>query len=434
MVLITAYISIYIIICHSVSLVTAFASPSKYYASAQYGGGKGTQKNVIGKRKVHNLLRPLTLLRLNPDDDGADEGNSPTEAIGGNLVSALARLDEKWELARDGGGKKIGDWNVLDLKEEGETSPEIVYLLEPTSGAAPSCVIFFLGGAVLGQFPHISYSTFLERVAVKMNASVLAIPYEVNLDHFSIAQRAVSRMKNAVIECEDSRGYPAELPKYAIGHSLGAKLHGIGIAATGIGEELAGVGCVSYNNFGFAETITMARSFAKEMQVGNDFAGFGTGSAMPFDALFDLAGMAVSAVGLEFTPSPLEMDTIIENKFDGDVLKKTRMFQFEDDDLDSTKRFLECFDGDTEVPAVSYLPGTHLTPVFLKLGLDDLPDEAKDIASQATGGFQNASFGNEEALDLLVEEVSSWMLGESPQDRRRSKKQITGIVDADIEA
>mmetsp|Transcript_27134 Transcript_27134/g.48974 ORF Transcript_27134/g.48974 Transcript_27134/m.48974 type:complete len:424 (-) Transcript_27134:351-1622(-) len=422
MLLIIAYV------CYSASLAAAFISPSISSTTAQHRVSKGTLFITNNRKKHRGLLRPLTL-----KDDDDDEENAPADAIGGNLVSALARLDEKWELARQAdGGKKIGDWNILDLKEDGETTPEIVYLLEPSSGAAPSCVIFFLGGAVLGQFPHISYSTFLERVATKMNASVVAVPYEVNLDHFSIAQRAVSRMKNAVIECEDSRGYPAELPKYAIGHSLGAKLHSIGIAATGIGEELSGVGFVSYNNFGFADTISMARSFAKEMDIGSNIPGFGAGS-MPFDALFDLAGMAASAVGLEFTPSPPDMDRIVQTKFDGDVLKKTRMFQFEDDDLDSTKRFIDCFEGGTGTPSVSYLPGTHLTPVFLKLGLDDLPDEAKGIASQVTGGFKNASFGNEENLELLVDEVSDWMLGKSANDRRPARKQIAGTIDAEIE-
>ncbi len=59
--------------------------------------------------------------------------------------------------------------------------------------------------------------------------------------------------------------------------------------------------------------------------------------------------------------------------------------------------------------------------MFLKLGLDDLPDEARDMAAQVSGGFENASFGNEEYLDLLVDEVSDWMLGKDPNDRRPSK-------------
>lgn len=55
------------------------------------------------------------------------------------------------------------------------------------------------------------------------------------------------------------------------------------------------------------------------------------------------------------------------------------------------------------------------------------------MANQATGGFQNASFGDEQALDVLVEEVSSWMLGNAPNDRRGVRKQIAGVLDAEIE-
>ena len=326
----------------------------------------------------------LRSISTNDDDDVPDDYAG--DAIGGDLVTALARLDEEWRLSRGGGGggggKRIGDWTVLDVASDdvasdgggggsssssssSSSSTEIVYLLEPASGASPSCVIFFLGGAVLGQFPHISYSSFLKKLASSTGASVVAVPYEVGLDHFGIASRAVKRMKNAVIECEDARGYPGGLPKYAVGHSLGAKLHSIGIAATGIGGELSGLGCVSYNNFGFAETISMARSFVGEMRLGGMGSSSSSSSSTkttPFDALFDLAGMAVSAVGLEFTPSPADMDKILTSKFDEDVLKKTRMFCFDDDDLDSTERFIDCFRrGGGAKPSVSYLPGTHLT-------------------------------------------------------------------------
>ncbi|KAL3810280.1 hypothetical protein ACHAXA_008648 [Cyclostephanos tholiformis] len=411
--------------------------------------------NDIGS--TYYRASPLRLRNNDDDDDESDYVGGA--AIGGDLATALARLDEEWRLAtnRDGGRKRIGDWTVLDVGDGGSgddefgsgessspfssssssppsSSSEIVYLLEPASGAMPSCIIFFLGGAVLGQFPHISYSAFCKKLASKLNASIVAVPYVVGLDHFDIARRAVKRMKNAVIICEDvnGRGYPSSLPKFAIGHSLGAKLHSIGIAATGIGEELSGVGFVSYNNFGFAETITMARSFVREMRVKGGMGS--SSSSTPFDALFDLAGMAVSAVGLEFTPSPNDMDKILKSKFDGDVLKKIRMFCFDDDDLDSTERFLDCFVGGGAVrPSVSYLPGTHLTPVFLKFGLDDLPNDARDMANQFTGGFQNASFGNEDMLDTLVDEVSGWMLGKGPSYNRAAPKQIAGVIDAEIE-
>lgn len=54
------------------------------------------------------------------------------------------------------------------------------------------------------------------------------------------------------------------------------------------------------------------------------------------------------------------------------------------------------------------------------------------MASQVTGGFQNASFGNEGALETLVDEISDWMLGAGPNDRRVPKKQISGVKDAEV--
>ena len=69
--------------------------------------------------------------------------------------------------------------------------------------------------------------------------------------------------------------------------------------------------------------------------------------------------------------------------------------------------------------------------MFLRLGLDDLPNEAREIASQVTGGFQNASFGNEEALEVLVKEMSAWMLGAGP--RREPTTRISGVKDAELD-
>jgi len=432
-------------------------------SSQQYGRTLFTSSSLISQyRTKPNVIAKRRHIVLN-NDKSNNVGNAM--GAGGELITALARLDEKWELGRrkGGGGSRIGEWIVLDVStdddddEEEENKnkkqsyesifdnagmntnkKEIVYLLEPSSGTNPSSIIFFLGGAILGQFPHIAYSSFLTRLSAKTNAAIIAIPYEIlNLDHFDIAKRAVKKMKRALIQCEDSRGYAGNIRKYAIGHSLGGKLHSVGIAATGMGDELEGIGLVSFNNFGFGETVRLGREFAKELNVDSSggAAGFG-GGPMPFDALIDLAEMAVSAVGLEFTPSPLDTDRIIKAKFDEKVLKKIRLFVFDDDNLDSSERFSACFVGnDAEaLPTVSYLPGSHLTPVYLRLGVDDLPNEAKDIASQVSGGFQNASFGNEEELNSLVEEVVGWMMGKGPSRTRsgRGSKKVAGLIDAEI--
>ena len=198
-------------------------------------------------------------------------------------------------------------------------------------------------------------------------------------------------MKGAVVECEDSRGYPSSLPKYAIGHSLGCKLHTIGVAATGIGEELSGMGFISFNNFGFAETITMARSFAKEMELGGGFQG---GGPAPFDALFDLAGMAIGAVGLEFTPSPDDLDRIVTSKLnDDEVSKKIRLFKFDDDDNRRPGwKFAEY-----EAKGV---------PVRLAMGPRDLENGKIEVARRDLKTKEIVNFeGCESMIQTLLEEI-----------------------------
>ncbi|EJK60853.1 hypothetical protein THAOC_18734 [Thalassiosira oceanica] len=200
--------------------------PYSYYSRSCYS--RSRVKSAPNRRS--------NLLRSQPNDE------DPTQ-IGGDLVTHLARIDKQWGLAKR---NEIGDWQVLELElelelkgNEQQDGSDIVYLLEPASGASPS-------GLRCGW-----------------GAAVVAIPYEVGLDHFSIAQKGVKLMKSALIECEDVRGYSSSIPKYNVGHSLGGKLHSIGMAATGIGEDIAGCGMISYNNFGFATNNTNGEGVCK---------------------------------------------------------------------------------------------------------------------------------------------------------------------------
>jgi hypothetical protein len=92
------------------------------------------------------------------------------------------------------------------------------------------------------------------------------------------------------------------------------------------------------------------------------------------------------------------------------------MFSFDDDTLENTEEFLQACDGPG--PTVSGLPGTHLTPVYFKLELlenaDDLPEEAREAVLEAMGGLRSVSFGNEEQLNDLVDEVCGFILGKGP--------------------
>jgi Protein of unknown function (DUF1350) len=380
-----------------------------------------------------SLHRPLTLIR----------GGNDNPINSGELVSTLARLDQEWKIQQSQRRGPKSRWTKIlldvDADDNADTSADepqsvlkqgqqdFVYLLEPTS--LPSCVIVFLGGAGLGQFPHIAYNELLLRVSDRLNAAVVAAPYTVGLDHFSIAKQAGEKLRKGLVACQDDKQYSQNLPIYCFGHSLGCKLQAIYMAATS--QEFDGIGFVSFNNFSFSQTIGMAREFADQIRKASNKNGSSNipGSAEGMlNQLFGLAETAVGAIGLDFVPSPDDMRRLLQLKYADDWKQKTRLFCFDDDTLDSTSDFVASC-GDTVT--VSGLPGSHLTPVFLQLKLDEymteLPEEAKQMASQAMDGFQGASFGNEEELNTLVDEICAFVLGKPPS-RQPGKSEIPLIA------
>mmetsp|Transcript_20906 Transcript_20906/g.60882 ORF Transcript_20906/g.60882 Transcript_20906/m.60882 type:complete len:468 (-) Transcript_20906:954-2357(-) len=415
----------------------------------------GQSGNVpILQRKIHAMALSMS--------DGGTGGSE--------LVGALARLDRKWELQRK--TNPYGDWQKLVVGElppkepssspsledlfappqrDGKPREQFVYLLEPEPPATPSCVLLFLGGAGLGQYPHIAYSELLKRVARRLNAAVIAAPYELGTNHFDIAKNACEAHQKAIITLEDERGYRPSLPKFLLAHSLGGKLGTISLAATGIDDILQGVGFMSWNNFGVKDIVRQSRSFARELGIAKSFGSTPTGSEPVLEGILDFAEMAVGMVGIEFSPSPEDTERMVKMKYDEELQDKTRLFVFDDDDLDSSRVFVDiCQQSGGSGPAVSGLPGSHLTPVFLKLGVDefDLPEEARGIADEFTGGFQGASFGDEGNLNAAVNEICNWVLGKPPSrdpswdDAQGSanneiwqgpRRLLGGVVDAEVE-
>ena len=136
------------------------------------------------------------------------------------------------------------------------------------------------------------------------------------------------------------------------------------------------------------------------------------------------------------------------SKYDQALQDKTRLFVFDNDGLDSSEGFLNaCRAAGGNGPKVSGLEGSHLGPVFINLNLDDLdlPDEARDIAGEMSGGFQGASFGDENIMQGAVNEICDWVLGKEPtRSARRSassdrgtstgqRRLAGGVIDAEVE-
>ena len=359
---------------------------------------------------IHAFTIPPQKMVRSPRTKAFMSTNAQNPLEGGALVSTLGRLDREWKLQQRA-APGTSRWSKLILPPEGgrrgvdsvsemdptmETVQDFVYLLEPPN-RTPSAVVTFLGGAGLGQFPQVAYSEFLTRLSDRLNAVVLTVPYPVGLDHFAISQSTGELLRRAIKHCQvdPSRQYPANLPKYALSHSLGGKLQTIYMAA--LQPDFDGMGCISYNNFGFSQTMGMAKDMAEQLQMTKPSRS--GGSTDTLSSILNLAEGVIGAIGLDFSPSKLDMNRLIATRYNAKDQSKTRLFVFDNDTLDSSRSFVEsCQGGDG--PSVSGLPGNHLTPVYLK--------------PEAGSGVNGKPVGNLQELEGLVEEVCSWISGKNP--------------------
>lgn len=348
-----------------------------------------------------------------------------TESADGfkELSNTLARLDQSWRLQQR--NRRTSRWTKIVLPNEGseakEYAPEtpvpqnmqenLVYLLEPPNKSNPSCLLVFIGGAGLGTFPQLAYNEFLTRLSGRLHAAVITAPYQVGLDHFALSKRTGDLIRRAILHLEEdpARLYSPNLPTYCLAHSLGCKLASIYMAATG--QEFEGIGFISFNNFGFANTINMVRQFADEIQKSTKFSSPGRIDSKALNTFFNMAENLMGSLNIDFTPSPSETERVISLKYEPERQRKTRLFVFDNDNMDSSESFLGACRINEKGPGVSRLPGNHMTPVFFQLGLDNLPEEARYMAGDTLGDFQNVSFGNVDDLNSLVDEVCGFILG-----------------------
>ena len=95
------------------------------------------------------------------------------------------------------------------------------YVLRPSvADGPPRALLHFLGGALVGASPHISYRYMLERLA-EQGYLVVATPYNLSFDHLETCDAVIHRFER--IAPMLARTYGA-LPVVGVGHSLGALL------------------------------------------------------------------------------------------------------------------------------------------------------------------------------------------------------------------
>lgn len=191
----------------------------------------------------------------------------------------------------------------------------------------PIGVIHFLGGAFVATAPQVTYRLLLEYLAER-GFLVVATPFVNTLDHKAIAETTLLNFERALVRLEDRGILNGYVPVYGLGHSMGCKLHLL--IGSLFSVERAGNILVSFNNYAAKEAIPLLEQFN-------------------------------SAINVEFTPSPRETDSIVQEHY---RIRRNLLIKFSNDTIDQSAILTEILQsrfGDMAI--VKTLSGNHLTPL-----------------------------------------------------------------------
>ena len=191
----------------------------------------------------------------------------------------------------------------------------------------PIGVIHFLGGAFVATAPQVTYRLLLEYLAEK-GFVVVATPFINTLDHKAIAENVLLNFERALVRLEDRGIINGYLPIYGLGHSMGCKLHLL------IGSmhpvERAGNILISFNNYAAKEAIPLLEQLN-------------------------------STINVEFTPSPSETNSIVQEHY---RIRRNLLIRFRNDTIDQSKILTEILQSRFgEMAIAKTLTGNHLTPL-----------------------------------------------------------------------
>ena len=145
---------------------------------------------------------------MDDDDDGFMPNSLGTVGAAIELRSRLQELE--LELVSKRGGPGGDGW-------------------EKIAGAWVRCppgrawgVVHFVGGAVLGSYPHIAYDAFLRRLGDDAGVVIVATPYELGVDHGAISGECQKSLNDAWAVAAAREGYDvSSMPVFAAGSQPG---------------------------------------------------------------------------------------------------------------------------------------------------------------------------------------------------------------------
>jgi len=192
----------------------------------------------------------------------------------------------------------------------------------------PIGIVHFLGGAFVATAPQLTYRWLLEQVA-EQNYAVVATPFVNTLDHTAIAKSVLQSFEQVIGQLQATAALRKRyLPIYGLGHSMGCKLHLL--IGSLFSVERAGNILISYNNYAAGDAIPLVQQFNP-------------------------------AFAVEFTPSPLETQALIQERYN---VRRNLIIKFTNDTIDQSAGLIQVLQQRfPEMVTAKTLNGTHTTPL-----------------------------------------------------------------------
>lgn len=192
-----------------------------------------------------------SLFETSSSTDGAEGGGS----VASEWMANEKRIEEQMdattttttttdvETTKKSGGEGphntvVGRWEELHGN----------YILRPNQ--PPRALLHFLGGALVGASPQLTYRYLLERLSSN-GYLIVATPYQLSFDHLTTCDEIIDKFEKVAPML--AREYGA-VPVVGLGHSCGSLLHVL-ITSLFPDTPRAANALMSYNNRGVGEAV-----------------------------------------------------------------------------------------------------------------------------------------------------------------------------------
>ena len=154
--------------------------------------------------------------------------------------SSSTKQQTKKTINSKDGSHTVGRWEELHGN----------YILRPPPSQSPRALLHFLGGALVGASPQLTYRYLLERLSSN-GYLIVATPYQLSFDHLTTCDEIIHKFEKVAPML--AREYGA-VPVVGVGHSCGSLLHVL-ITSLFPDTPRAANALLSYNNRGVGEAV-----------------------------------------------------------------------------------------------------------------------------------------------------------------------------------